>query len=115
MLLEGREGVVNYFADPVVVKVQFFLKYEAEIVKEGDLARQNLERLKAEFMRLQTCRLVISHSLCWIISLELSIQYAFLSSWCPFLITTSDLEYSLAGDLLFMVGSPSFHVSIFCH
>ncbi|KAI3885124.1 hypothetical protein MKW98_002516 [Papaver atlanticum] len=53
MLLEGREGVGNYFADPVVVKVQTFLKYKAEIVKEGDLARQKLERLKAEFMRLQ--------------------------------------------------------------
>lgn len=35
------------------LKVQNFLKYEAEIFKEGDLAIQKLERLKAEFMRLQ--------------------------------------------------------------
>ncbi|XP_026402936.1 uncharacterized protein LOC113298414 [Papaver somniferum] len=48
-LLKGEEGVRNYFADPV----QNFLKYEAEIFKEGDLAIQKLERLKAEFMRLQ--------------------------------------------------------------
>ncbi|XP_026453076.1 uncharacterized protein LOC113353798 [Papaver somniferum] len=52
-LLKGGEGVRNFFANPAVVKTQNVLKYEAEIVKKGDLAKQKLEDLKAEFRRHQ--------------------------------------------------------------
>ncbi|KAI3845945.1 hypothetical protein MKX03_013630, partial [Papaver bracteatum] len=44
-LLKGGEGAV--------VKTQNVLKYEAEIVKKGDVAKQKLEGLKAEFRRHQ--------------------------------------------------------------
>ncbi|MCL7036326.1 hypothetical protein MKW94_027115 [Papaver nudicaule] len=54
-LLNAGEGVRNYFADPVIVKVQNALKYEAEIAKRGDLAKQMLERIKAEYSLSGNC------------------------------------------------------------
>ncbi|MCL7050209.1 hypothetical protein MKW94_004332 [Papaver nudicaule] len=43
------KGVGNFFADPEIVRVQNALKREAEIAKRGDLAKQKLERIKAQY------------------------------------------------------------------